>query len=403
MSALIEKALYSREPAWHRQGKVIDLDIRTWADVVEHINLDFDIVDTPIVSNGTWQGPVLMPVDFARLGGITDLDSSNEFEMIDGVDAYNATLKVVSNYLLASDADKAAMQRLIGSEGFPQQLGNMISEMTVTRTEHSAVTRTDTGQILTTHGPTYRLLSYAEFGNFVEKAMQDESASFDAVCILDKGKSITATMYLDEPITVPGDDSPLYPYVGFSSRCDGRGGLTVSPTAVRIVCANTQALFEMMAEDGNDGKTFRHSRNLDLSRAADDVRYMLAWSRDSYNAYAKTASRLATKAVDPGRFLDRWHPIRQGQSVRSTNNILAKRSAFWAAYNNENGTSAGDGTGWAVLQAALEADQHDFTRHSDETRTKIAFRGGSPDAVSQDQTILGGLSAYRLVRQMAGI
>jgi phage/plasmid-like protein (TIGR03299 family) len=50
---------------------------------------------------------------------------------------------------------------------------------------------------------------------------------------------------LDEPITLPGDDSTTYPYLAITNRHDGKGACSLRTTAVRIVCQNTFNMAEM--------------------------------------------------------------------------------------------------------------------------------------------------------------
>jgi len=80
--------------------------------------------------------------------------------------------------------------------------------------------------------------------------------------VLDGGRACYVTAYVDQPFQVPGDDSPIYPYLFATWKHDGQGGITFGGTSVRIVCANTYAAAERDAENRGRKFTLKHTKNV---------------------------------------------------------------------------------------------------------------------------------------------
>lgn len=312
MSDLVEAAVYQREAAWHGKGRVVDSDLRDWADVKAYLDIDWDIEPKEVYTS-------------------------------DGIPGYG----------------------------------------TITRMpDYFAAVRTDSGEVLAVNRTGYVLVGIEAFGRFVEAAMSDSAASWDAFNVLDGGRAVCATIKLDEPIQVPGDASPVFPYVGFSNRIDAKGALLASPTAIRQVCWNTNTMFVQSVEGSGWSTKFRHTRNLDLDMAAREVSYAIGVARQAFEGFAETAKQLAETTVVPERFVSRWLPLVQGMDEPVIKRVEAKRDAFWGALNGPLGMERKD-TGWAVLQAAVDAYQYGdaFPTRGEEGRVRrsvsmIESRGG---------------------------
>ncbi len=222
-----------------------------------------------------------------------------------------------------------------------------------------AAVRTDTGQTLAINAASYALVGIEEFGRFVESAMSDEAATWDAFIVLDGGRGLAATIKLDEPISVPGDPSPVFPYCGFSNRIDGKGSLVADPTAVRQVCWNTQSAFLMSAEGSGWATSYRHSGSLDLAKIADEVKEVMRLVREAFSGFEETAAALANTPINVDKYLQSWLPVRQHMTERVVANVEAKRDAFWGALRGPRATERED-TAWAALQASIDAYQYAF-------------------------------------------
>src|SRR5439155_182875 len=70
------------------------------------------------------------------------------------------------------------------------------------------------------------------------------------------------TLKLDEPIVLPGDDSPTLPFGCLSWYHDGGGSLRVRSGSIRQVCANTVSASEAEGAKHGTDFTFRHTKNV---------------------------------------------------------------------------------------------------------------------------------------------
>ena len=85
----------------------------------------------------------------------------------------------------------------------------------------------------------YTVIEHAEMGEIVEAVLVQPNVKWETAGVLDGGRSVWCLALLDEPITLPGDDSPTLPYLAITNRHDGTAACALRATAVRIVCANT--------------------------------------------------------------------------------------------------------------------------------------------------------------------
>lgn len=249
--------------------------------------------------------------------------------------------------------------------------------------------RTDTDATIWVAPDTHRPVSVNKFGQVVDVILEvEKDSAIDALTVLDGGRSMTATVYLPEPITVPGDDSPVYPWVNVTNRNDGRAGLRCGPGMTRIVCSNTQQIAEDEMSASGLGVTFRHTAQIDVSwdSLLEEVRTSLRFARQVRDAFSEQATALAKVRIDTERFVKRWLPIYADTGERTRNHLMGMRTAFREALVSD--TSVGNDSAWSVLQAVQEADQHSFASRSQESLIRRQWRGGSKYAVEGRRVLL---------------
>lgn len=222
-----------------------------------------------------------------------------------------------------------------------------------------AAVRSDNGKVLAVNPSDYALVGINDFGMFVEQAMSEQAATWDAFVVMDGGRAVAATIKLDEPISVPGDPSPVYPYAGFSNRIDRKGALVFDPTAIRQVCWNTNSLFLMMAEDSGWSTSYRHTKSLDIEKATEEIKESIRIVRLAFDGFGDTAKALAETTIDVDKYVKQWLPVRQHMTDRVAANVNAKREAFWGALNGPRAVDRKD-SAWGVLQASIDAYQYQF-------------------------------------------
>lgn len=239
---------------------------------------------------------------------------------------------------------------------------------------YMAVSRDDTKSLLCVQQDSYAVIGNGEFGGLIEYAMGVDipgmpRLQFDALSVLKGGRMVVATLMLEEPLTIPGDDSALYPMMAFWTRHDGTGGMKGGASSIRVVCANTQAMAETQMDQHKFVFTIRHTKN--WTERMEHARSSIVTAIANVRAWEEMAGDLAKKSVSPDvvrAYLDRWLPFSTAMTDQQRRNVEEKRSAFWRAYDSATCESI-SGTAWGVLQASIEAADHYFPAHSYETRT----------------------------------
>ena len=111
-----------------------------------------------------------------------------------------------------------------------------------------SIARSDTGAVLSLNKDTYTVIDHGQMGEIVEAVLAQPNVKWETAGVLDGGRSVWCLALLDEPITLPGDDSPTLPYLAITNRHDGTAACALRATAVRIVCANTFRAAELEGE-----------------------------------------------------------------------------------------------------------------------------------------------------------
>lgn len=241
-----------------------------------------------------------------------------------------------------------------------------------------SIRRDDTDELLTIQRDSYTLVTMGEFGQVIEYVMGADikgmpKVNYDALVSLDGGRSVVATMWLDRPFTIPGDESETYPYIVAMNRYDGRGGLQIGPNAVRVVCANTQQLAEGEWAGKVPSFTIRHTKN--WAERTEEARQFLVASLATMQAWEEMAQHLAKSSAgldDVQGYVKKWLPFSDDMSEQTRANVQAKRDAFFTAYSSATCESI-TGTWWGVLQASIEAAEHLFPYRNEDTKARRAL------------------------------
>jgi phage/plasmid-like protein (TIGR03299 family) len=80
-----------------------------------------------------------------------------------------------------------------------------------------AITRSDTGAILSINKDTYTVIDHGEMGEIIEAVLAQPNVQWETAGVLDGGRAVWCLALLDEPVTLPGDDSPTLPYLAITT------------------------------------------------------------------------------------------------------------------------------------------------------------------------------------------
>lgn len=228
-------------------------------------------------------------------------------------------------------------------------------------TDHKAILKDDTGEVLSVVNQTWQPIYHREMGELLDAVKQsDRNLKFDSVGSAGGGRRVWAVAMLDEPFTVPGDDTATYPYLVVLNAHDATGACKVMPTSIRVVCWNTWHAADAQGDRTGHQIVIRHIG--DTAQKIETAKASIAATREAAKAWEMEATDLASlNFTDPmiATFLDQFIPIPENASERGRNERQARRSMFHAILNGGlTVPEAHSHTAYGVVQAAGEYLDH---------------------------------------------
>src|SRR6516165_9724982 len=160
-----------------------------------------------------------------------------------------------------------------------------------------AICRSDTGAVLSVNKDSYTVIGHAEMGEIVEAVLAQPNVKWETAGVLGGGRAVWCLALLDEPVTLPGDDSLTLPYLAITNRHDGTGACALRATAVRIVCANTFRAAELEGE--RTGTTFSFIHKSSWRNRIEEARQAVTGARREMRRYQELASELLGIRITP--------------------------------------------------------------------------------------------------------
>lgn len=301
MPAEFESGMFVRTPAWHRMGNVIDDYPESWEEARKLGGLEWEPISAPVFG----------------FNGVRE----------DGTVTHDPAEAVSGDYFQETDR-----QRTI---------------------------RSDTGDTLGIQTDNYEIINHTEMGEIFD-ALLGQGLKYEALTVLQGGRKVSALAYLDEPITLPGDNTPTLPYLGLLNFHDGSGACKALPTSVRIVCYNTFSRAEAEGERNNNVFTFRHSKK--WRDRIEEAKETIQGLRAEFNGYVELAEDLLGMKVTPEQreiFVREFIPLPPDGLVsdRVVNNVEKARTALRSIMRSRT-VEAIDGTAFGLVQAAGEYLDH---------------------------------------------
>ena len=162
-----------------------------------------------------------------------------------------------------------------------------------------AIARSDTGAVLSLNKDSYTVIDHGEMGEIVEAVLAQPNVKWETAGVLDGGRSVWCLALLDEPITLPGDDSTTLPYLAITNRHDGTAACALRATAVRIVCANTFRAAELEGE--RTGATFSFIHKSSWRDRIEEARVAVTGARPRCAATAIWPAELLAIRISPAQ------------------------------------------------------------------------------------------------------
>lgn len=315
MSAYFDTGFSVRKPSWHGKATVLADYPTDWADARVKAGLTWEPELRPMYQHRAFVDPVTV-ADFAGaipLGGFTDADCTLTRDLI---------LPVPNKKL---------------------------------------VVRNDTEFVLGDASDSFTLIEHSVMGEILEAVLGIENVKFETAGSIKMGATVWALAYLDEPMTVAGDDTETYPFVALINHHDGSGACKLINTDVRVICWNTTQAAEMQGERSGRQFVFRHTG--DVLGRIEEAKAAIAGVRDDAKEWDTFATELFGMSVSDEIFADYLvefipDPPADILSERVRGNIERARSVFKSLYLESVTTEAHRGTALGIVDASVEYLDH---------------------------------------------
>ncbi len=232
-----------------------------------------------------------------------------------------------------------------------------------------ALVRQDTRDALSVVGNDYTVLQIDQCFSFLDSLLQDGIMRYESAFALRGGRGIVLLARMPSVDTIVDQDSCLR-YIVLSTWFGG-GSTILTPTSVRVVCANT---LRLALSDTTHCVAVRHSGEMDVKLR--QARHYLSQFDKAFTLYCEDARRLL-KGYTPAQAKDYMAELfpapADDAGQRAKNNFDKRigevRSAFRSPANNLPGVR---GTWWALFNAVTETIDH--AKPLRETRDVVARR-----------------------------
>lgn len=226
------------------------------------------------------------------------------------------------------------------------------------------IARDDTGELLHVATDRYSVITHADMGELIEAVTESDSAvRFETAGSCRGGRQVWALVRLDEPYTVPGDDSPTYPFMALLNAHDGSAACSLTMTDVRVVCWNTWTAADEAGRRNGSQHIIRHTG--DIAQRKDEAKRAIAHMRASSAANAELFGQLAQTPVDASQvatftelFLPSPRDVGEQCSDRVHANVTNARQVFTKLHDESLTTDSIRGTAYGLLQASTEYLDH---------------------------------------------
>jgi phage/plasmid-like protein (TIGR03299 family) len=254
------------------------------------------------------------------------------------------------------------------------------AETTLDFEDHKVLYRSDTLAPLSVVGRRYQVVQPATVLEFYRDLTERSGFELETAGVLKAGRKFWALARTGAQATLQGRDV-VHGYVLLATSCDGSLATTVTPTTVRVVCANTLA----MAVDGATGAV-RVPHNTVFDPQA--VKQKLGIAVSGWDGFMYRMKQLAERKVkdaETERFLCQvlapatLTTSTQGGSSRPTpvmpGQVLKKIQSLYDGHGRGAELGAAKGTAWGLLCAVTEYVDHERRARSADHRLDSAWFG----------------------------
>lgn len=313
MPANVETAAFANQPAWHREGVVLDTNGEkglTIGVALKESGLDWEVAKVPVY----------------------------------GAPSY----KKDENGLYVPDSTK---------------LGDAIER------KHGVLRLSDQ-KMLGVVGDTWQPVQNSEGFKVIQDFMQGDTAYIEAAGALDGGRKVWVLAHMAEDMQIAGED--ISRYVLFTNGHDGRTSVTAAMTDIRVVCQNT---LDWALSHTNRIVRVRHT-NKATDRLA-QAKQILGIRDKYSEELAKQGEWLVESEMTDkqfNNFLEKLMPIPEEQEGKPAETMIRnRRDQVRDVYAKADNLNNVRGTKWGALNAVVEYVDHRIERKTDEAQVKAQF------------------------------
>jgi phage/plasmid-like protein (TIGR03299 family) len=339
MPALFDSGFFVREPAWHGMGIVLD-DYPGRDEAMRLAGHDFKVIERPVFVVGN--------------------------EMTD------AKAEAEGTYLAHPD----------GKNGVKMDV------------PFKALVKSGEGIVFKIVNDSYEVIQNTVAYDVAE-LLFEQGFQYETGITLDGGALCALTLKLDEPITLPGDDSPVLPFGCLSWAHDGSASLRVRSGSIRQVCANTVGASEAEGKRLGTDFTFRHTKN--VHARIEDAKAAVKGTRASFDVFREQMIELGKLKVtteqrdmfvstiigDKGGLLS----TNEATSQRVKNNIEGERAKVNGLFFGPTIPEAHGLTAYGLHLAGVEYFDHLRGFRSQDSYVKRTLLTDNPAKVALLKTI----------------
>jgi len=231
--------------------------------------------------------------------------------------------------------------------------------------------RSDTGADLGIVSPTFQTVQPAEALDFFEVWAKEGGATIETLFALHGGRVYGGLAAIGKAVAIEGD--VLKPYVYWSTACDGTRNTKIKNTAIRVVCANTDA----MTRGDKAQYSLSHRSKYDPKAAREHVEKAL----EQFGAYCQMVRSLARVKVDSVKAAGLTEvlvgPAKTPKGREST--AFASIMALFQGSAKGSDLVTAKGTAWGYLNAVTDYVDHHARATSSDNRFDSAQDGIGDD------------------------
>lgn len=283
---------------------------------------------------------------------------------------------------LAEPLTSAPMARAAGLDWRTELVG-LVDARGRAVESHRVVTRTDTGDHLGVVGLDYETMDNADAFAFLDSLVQDAAMVYETAGSLWGGRVVWALGRLGDDWRIA--DDVHRPYIVVSTSHDGSAAISVQPTTVRVVCANTLRM--SLASRKGGGIRYKHTRGYRarLAQAAQTLAITTAQSRAMAAWLEKLAAERAESALT-ARIIAELFPEPGEDATERVHRAHGERvDLFRARFLTPEVMRSGP-TAYALLNAATGYADHGLTYKAPADSAQGVYRSDARFA----STLLGG-------------